>query len=63
MRVWKTESPGWVVDFVSTMNNPTDSILTILEYRYWVSDSGQRKNGMIKPPHYAHQKVRIIAKP
>lgn len=34
VRVWKTTSKGWIVDFVSTMNNPTDSILTILEYRY-----------------------------
>lgn len=34
VRVWQAESQGWVVDFVSTMNNPTDSILTILEYRY-----------------------------
>ncbi len=34
IRVWNTKLNGWIVDFTSTMNNPTDSIFKILEYRY-----------------------------
>jgi hypothetical protein len=34
VRVWKSGAQGWIIDFVSTINNPTDSILTILKYRY-----------------------------
>lgn len=34
IRAWKLNTGGWVIDFTSTYNNPTDSILTILKYRY-----------------------------
>jgi hypothetical protein len=34
VRAWKLADKGWVVDFVSTLNNPTDTIFTILKYRY-----------------------------
>lgn len=37
VRVWNTgdgTDPGWIVDFTSTYNCATDSILTIKEYRY-----------------------------
>ncbi len=34
LRVWNTNLNGWIIDFTSTMNNPTDSIFKILEYRY-----------------------------
>ena len=31
VRVWNVSSRGWIVDFTSTYNNPTDSIFTILK--------------------------------
>jgi hypothetical protein len=34
VRVWNTLPDIWTVDLTSTFNNLTDSILTILEYRY-----------------------------
>jgi len=34
VRVWKMNSGGWVIDLISTYNNPTDDIFTILKYRY-----------------------------
>lgn len=34
VRVWNLASDGWVIDFTSTMNCATDSLLKILEYRY-----------------------------
>jgi len=34
VRVWNTNLDGWLIDFTSTFNNPTDSLFTILEYRY-----------------------------
>lgn len=34
LRIWNTNLNGWIIDFTSTMNNPTDSIFKILEYRY-----------------------------
>jgi hypothetical protein len=34
VRAWDTKLGGWLIDFTSTLNNPTDSIFKILEYRY-----------------------------
>ncbi len=34
VRVWNLEDNAWVIDFVSTLNCATDSILTIEAYRY-----------------------------
>lgn len=34
VRVWNIHKDAWIVDFISTMNCATDSILKIVKYRY-----------------------------